>query len=89
MTPESAELLAIRALQYLAGDTEQLARFLALTGMAPEDLRDAADSSAFLSGVLDFFMGEEATLLSFATSARCDPADIAIARDVLSRNAAD
>lgn len=89
MTPESAEMLAIRALQYLAGDSEQLARFLALTGIALEDLRDAADSHSFLSGVLDYLMGEEATLLSFATSAQCDPADIAVARDILSRNDGD
>ena len=87
MTPEAAEMLAIRALGYLAGDHEQLARFLALTGITPEDLREAAASPSFLSGVLDFFLGDEATLLAFAASAGADPADIAVAREVLSRHA--
>jgi hypothetical protein len=86
MNRDSAEMLAIRALQYLAGDESQLSRFLALSGAAIEDLRDAAASPSFLSGVLDYLMGEEATLLSFATSAGYEPTDVAIARDVLSRH---
>jgi predicted HAD superfamily phosphohydrolase len=89
MTRETAELLAIRALGYLAGDTEQLARFLALSGVAPEDLRTAATEASFLSGVLDFFLGDEAVLLAFTASTQVDPADVAIAREVLSRHAAD
>ena len=89
MTREMAEMLAIQALGYLAGDTEQLARFLALTGVAPEDLREAASEASFLSGVLDFFLGDEATLLAFAASAGIDPAEIAVAREVLSRHADD
>ena len=87
MTPEAAEMLAIRALGYLAGDQEQLSRFLALTGIAPEDLREAAASTSFLSGVLDFFMGDEATLLAFSASAGTDPGDVAKAREVLSHDA--
>ena len=89
MNRETAEMLAIRALGYLAGDPEQLARFLALTGIAPEDLRAAATQASFLSGVLDFFMGDEPTLLAFAASAGIDPAEVPVAREVLSRHADD
>ena len=89
MTREMAEMLAIRALGYLAGDPEQLARFLALTGVTPDDVRSAASEPAFQSGVLDFFLGDEAVLLAFAASTQTDPADIAIAREVLSRHADD
>ena len=52
----------------------------------PTDLRDAATSDNFLSGVLDFFMGDEPTLLAFAASRNCDPARIGIARSILSRD---
>lgn len=87
MTRESAEMLAIGALQYLAGDERLIGRFLALTGTSVDDLREAADSPSFLSGVLDHLMGDEPTLLAFAASAGHEPTDIAIARDVLSRHA--
>ena len=87
MTRDLAEMLAIRALQHIAGDESQIARFLALTGLAIEDLRDAAGSPAFLSGVLDHLMGDEAMLLAFAATAGYEPTDIAIARDTLSRHA--
>lgn len=85
MTREEAETLAIQGLQHIAGDTELLQRFLALTGIAPQDLRDAAGSRSFLSGVLDFYMGDEAILTAFAASCSIPPESIAQARAVLSR----
>lgn len=87
MTSDAAEMLAIRALQYLAGDERLMAGFLALTGVAVEDMREAAASPDFLSGVLDHLLGDEASLLAFAAQAGHPPTDIAIARDVLSRHA--
>ena len=89
MDRDQAEMQAISGLQFIAGDPEQLARFLALSGVAPADLRDSAASPDFLSGVLDFFLGDEATLLAFAASTGCDPADIITARNLLSRNRND
>ena len=86
MTREAAEMLAIRALQHLAGDSEQIARFLSLSGIAPEELREAANSTDFLSGVLDYLMGDEATLVAFAASAGCEPGEIATPRAALSRH---
>ncbi|MCB1428279.1 MAG: DUF3572 domain-containing protein [Nitratireductor sp.] len=86
MDRDQAELLAISGLQFIAGDHEQLARFLALSGVAPSDLRDSAGSADFLSGVLDFFLGNEATLLAFTASAGCDPSEVMTARNLLSRS---
>ncbi|MFZ1812990.1 MAG: DUF3572 domain-containing protein [Rhizobiaceae bacterium] len=85
MNREAAEMLAIRGLQYLAGDAEQLDRFLALSGVALDDLRLSATSPDFLSGVLDFFLSDETTLLAFSANAGCDPGDVMIARNCLSR----
>jgi hypothetical protein len=86
LTEEDAELIAIRGLQYIATDDQLLQRFLALSGVAPQDLRDAASSHAFLSGVLDFFMGDEATLLAFTASIGEQPEIVARARRVLSQS---
>lgn len=85
MSYDEAELLAIEGLQFIAGNGEELSRFLALSGLSPVDLRDAADSPAFLSGVLDYFMGDETVLMAFAAAKGRDPSDIGIARMVLSR----
>ncbi len=38
LNPETSQMIAIKGLQYLAGDEEQLGRFLALTGCDPADL---------------------------------------------------
>ena len=57
MTRESAELLAVQALTFLAGEPERLGRFLALTGIGPESLRTAAAEPGFLAGVLDHVAG--------------------------------
>ncbi len=84
MTHDEAELLAISALQHLAGDEEELGRFLALTGLGVEELREAAQSQDFLSGVLDHFLGNEPTLLAFAAAAGIDPRNILKAREILS-----
>lgn len=86
MTRQEAEMLAIEGLQHIAGNETDLSRFLALSGLSPQDLRDVAQSPAFLSGVLDYFMGDEASLLAFAAAHGRDPAEISMARTVLSRS---
>lgn len=83
MTPEIATRIAIDGLQYLAGDTEQLSRFVALTGMTPTDMRSAANSTEFLGAILDFYLGDEPTLLAFAASRDTKPEDIQKARFIL------
>ena len=83
MTPEAATRLAISGLQYLGGDPEQLSRFVALTGIAPNAIRNQANSPAFLAAVLDYFLGDEPTLLAFAASFDIKPEDILKARHAL------
>jgi len=82
-TGEEAERIAILALGHLANDPEQLSRFLALTGMAPSDLRQAANDPAFLTGVLEHFTNHEPSLLAFAEAAGLDPQAVADARMAL------
>ena len=80
---EAAEALAIAALGYLAAAPEHLGGFLASTGIGPDQIRSAARDSQFLSGVLDYFSGDEALLVAFAKDQGIDPNDIERARAAL------
>ena len=79
----TAEMLAIQALAFIAEDPERLARFLGLSGIAADEIRAAARQSAFLTGVLEHMLGDENLLIAFAASAGIDPGMIARARSVL------
>ena len=70
---EAAESLAIQALAYLAGEPERLGRFLALSGLGPEQVRRAAAEPGFLAGVLEYLSSEESLLLGFAEHVRVAP----------------
>jgi hypothetical protein len=80
---EAAESIAIQALSYIAGEPEQLGRFLAISGIGPEQIRQAAREPHFLAGVLAHVMGDERLLLAFAQEAGIDPAAVGRAHDVL------
>lgn len=86
MTPKNATMIAIAGLQYLAGDNEQLSRFVALTGMTPDMMRENVDSAEFLAAILDYFLGDEPTLLAFSAANELDPASIQKARHALVPN---
>ncbi len=80
---EVAELVAIQALSFIAGDAERLGRFLAETGIGPETLRASAADPHFLTGVLDFVLREDATVEAFSESSGHHPTTIAAARQAL------
>lgn len=65
LTTDQAELLAIRALGWIAGQPDLSGTFLGSTGAATTDLRDRAGDPEFLGFVLDFLLGDEAALLAF------------------------
>jgi hypothetical protein len=71
-----AEEIAIQALGFLAGDPEELGRFLALTGLEPRQIREAAQQPGFLAGVLEYVCAHEPLLLAFARDSALDPAQI-------------
>jgi hypothetical protein len=76
LTQEAAEALAIQALTFIAGDGERLGRFLAVTGIAPAEIRAASSEPGFLIGVLDHLAADERLLKDFAAEAGVDPSDI-------------
>ncbi len=67
------EALAIDALGFLAEDMERLGRFLAITGIDPASLRQAAANSGFLASVLDYLGQDESLLLAFAANRQIRP----------------
>jgi hypothetical protein len=79
-------MLAIDALSWIAGEPEQLGRFLSLAGIGPATLREAAADPAFLAGVLDFILGHEPTVKAFAEAREIPPAEVAEARRALGFN---
>ena len=76
----SAELVAIAALGFLAADPTHLERFLSLSGLDPADLRRAATGPGFLLGVLDFILEDKALLLAFAAEQSTTPERVVRAR---------
>jgi hypothetical protein len=80
---EVAEIVAVQALSFVAGDPERLGLFLAESGIGPETLRSAAADPHFLANVLDFVLRDDATVRAFATASELDPTTIAAAREAL------
>lgn len=80
---EKAEVLALQALDFLAREPERLGRFLALSGLGPENLRDSAGSPETLAGVLEHLLQDESLLLVFCSLNGHLPQSVAPARQVL------
>jgi hypothetical protein len=79
----TSESLAIEALSFLVENPEGLARFLALTGVDPADLREIARGRTFLGAVLEHVASDQDLLAAFAAHAGRDPAMIDQARILL------
>lgn len=83
MAVDAAEALAIQALTFIAGDSERLGRFLAITGIGPAEIRAASSEPGFLAGVLDYVAGDERMVTEFAAEVELDPSYIGVARAAL------
>jgi len=64
-TRESAEMLALQVLGWLAGNEDLLPAFLGSTGATQDDVRAGASNPVFLGAVLDFLMIDDAWVISF------------------------
>ena len=81
---QDAEATAIAILGWLAGEPELLSRFLALTGVAPSEVRNAVGDPGFLAGLVDFLMSHESTLLAFSAATGIQPESVVHAHAILS-----
>lgn len=82
---QTAEMLAVQALAFIAEDDSRLSGFIASTGIAVQSIRDAARDPNFLAGVLEHILADENLLLAFADGAGIDPAEVARARQALGK----
>ena len=82
-TEEGAEILALQALGWLAGDEDRLSRFLDQSGLIPAALRELADNRDTARAVLDFLLLNEALLLDFCEIAQIDPRSVPAYRNRL------
>ena len=84
LTIDGAEAVALQAIAFIAEDDALLARFIALSGCGADDIRRRIGDRNFLTGVLDFILADEATVLAFASHGHLS-ADLPLrARQVLS-----
>lgn len=89
LSRDEAEALAITCLQFIADEPERLSRFMAISGLESQDIREAATEPNFLVGVLDYVLQDESALLTLSANAGCDPASVAAARASLSSDRQD
>lgn len=73
MRENEAQIIALKALEYLATEPELFERFLGMTGMSPTDIANVASETGTLIGVLDFYLGDEALLENFCSAAEISP----------------
>ena len=83
MERSAAETFALKALAFLAGEAESLGRFLALSGLDPQDLRERVDDPLLLAAVLDFLLQDDELLSAFAQREGMDAKIIHTARRAL------
>jgi hypothetical protein len=83
ITTQSAEILALDALGWLAGDEDAIARFLSLSGISAASLRQAAGSRDMARAILDFLLSDEELLLRFCETSSTDPKTVPMARNRL------
>ena len=83
MNSTEAETLALKALAFLAHSQEEIDRFVALSGVAPADLRARADEPEILAAVLDFLLADDTRVTGFCEEAGIDPRELHAARRAL------
>ena len=76
LTHERAEILALEALAWLAGQPDAVAKFLTISGLEASDLRRAVGDSGLQVSVL----GDEKLLLNLCESASLKPQAVHLAR---------
>ena len=81
---DPAEAWALNALAWVLADDGRAGRFVALTGISPEDLRARAGDPAVLDATLGFLEGHEPDLFECAKALRIAPIALIAARQRLS-----
>ena len=73
----------MRALGWVLSDAPRADRFLALTGLTPDTLRDGLGDPAVLGAVVEFLAGHEADLVAAAEALDISPGQIVAAGEIM------
>ena len=73
ISADEAETLAVAAFSAITGDGERMSRFMAVSGLQPETIRQAAGSPRFFAGILDYVVSDEPLLIALATEMSVKP----------------
>lgn len=82
MQQEQAEIIALQALAWLAGNEELCPVFLGATGGSVDEMRTRATDPAFQAAVLEFITMDDAWVIAF-----CDTIDLAYDKPLRARYA--
>ena len=83
MTPQAAQILALQALGWIAGEENYLQALLERTGALGADLQARAADPEFLGAVVDFLLENEEILVAFCAAENIRPEQPMQARHVL------
>jgi hypothetical protein len=72
-TGNDAPTIALRALGWILGDPPRASRFLGITGLEPENLRERINDPALHAAVVAFLAGHEADLIDCARDLELPP----------------
>lgn len=78
-----ADQVAIDVLGYIASEPDLMKRFLDLTGIEADGIREAAGQPGFFVGVLDFLLANERDVEDFHYRAGTPPETLGTAREKL------
>jgi hypothetical protein len=65
LTVVDAEMVALKAVAWIAADDDVLSRFVSLTGCGADELRSRISEPAFLGAILDFMLGDDSLVIAF------------------------
>jgi uncharacterized protein DUF3572 len=83
MTPVAAETLGLKALSWLLGRPDALARFFSASGLSAADLRARASQPDLLAAVVDYLLSHDALAMEFCEDAALASRDLHLAQHVL------
>lgn len=83
--PIDPATLALQALAWILADEPRAQRFLALTGLTPDSLRDGLSDNTVQAAVLDFLCSHEPDLVAAAEAINIEPGELVTARERLDR----
>lgn len=78
-----ADQVAIDVLGYIASEPDLMRRFLDLTGIEADGIRQAAGQPGFFAGVLDFLLANERDVEDYHYRTGTPPETLSIAREKL------